>query len=102
MDLGFFKKSIPTLLFLIVFSIIGVTVFYQLMSQDERLKIYNPIDINPRLVDISVKNLKKNHTISDFELTSVNFVLKPSSLIFSSVNCTLDPKSSVASIRRTA
>ena len=72
MDLGFFKKSIPTLLFLIVFSIIGVTVFYQLMSQDERLKIYNPIDINPRLVDISVKNLKKNHTISDFELTNQN------------------------------
>ena len=72
MDLGFFKKSIPTLLFLIVFSIIGVTVFYQLMSQDERLKIYNPIDINPRLVDISVKNLKKNHTISDFELTNKN------------------------------
>jgi protein SCO1/2 len=52
MDLGFFKKSIPTLLFLIVFSFIGVTVFYQLMSQDKRLKIYNPIDINPRLVDI--------------------------------------------------
>ena len=72
MDLGFFKKSIPTLLFLIVFSFIGVTVFYQLMSQDERLKIYNPIDINPRLVDISVKNLKKNHTISDFELTNQN------------------------------
>ena len=42
------------------------------MSQDERLKIYNPIDINPRLVDISVKNLKKNHTISDFELTNQN------------------------------
>ena len=72
MDLGFFKKSIPTLLFLIVFSFIGVTVFYQLMSQDERLKIYNPIDINPRLVDISVKNLKKNHTISDFELINQN------------------------------
>ena len=72
MYLVFFKKSIPTLLFLIVFSFIGVTVFYQLMSQDERLKIYNPIDINPRLVDISVKNLKKNHTISDFELTNQN------------------------------
>ena len=59
MDVGFFKKSIPTLRFLIVFSIVGITVFYQLMSQEERLKIYNPIDINPRLVDISVKNLKK-------------------------------------------
>ena len=72
MDLGFFKKSIPTLRFLIVFSIVGITVFYQLMSQEERLKIYNPIDINPRLVDISVKNLKKNHSISDFELTNQN------------------------------
>ena len=72
MDLGFFKKSIPTLRFLIVFSIVGITVFYQLMSQEERLKIYNPIDINPRLVDISVKNLKKNHTIADFELTNQN------------------------------
>ena len=72
MDLGFFKKSIPTLRFLVVFSIVGITVFYQLMSQEERLKIYNPIDINPRLVDISVKNLKKNHTISDFELTNQN------------------------------
>ena len=72
MDVGFFKKSIPTLRFLIVFSIVGITVFYQLMSQEERLKIYNPIDINPRLVDISVKNLKKNHTIADFELTNQN------------------------------
>ena len=53
MDLGFFKKSIPTLRFLVVFSIVGITVFYQLMSQEERLKIYNPIDINPKLVDIS-------------------------------------------------
>ena len=72
MDLDFFKKSIPTLRFLVVFSIVGITVFYQLMSQEERLKIYNPIDINPRLVDISVKNLKKNHTIADFELTNQN------------------------------
>ena len=72
MDVGFFKKSIPTLRFLIVFSIVGITVFYQLMSQEERLKIYNPIDINPRLVDISVKNLKKNHTIADFSLTNQN------------------------------
>ena len=72
MDLDFFKKSIPTLRFLVVFSIVGITVFYQLMSQEERLKIYNPIDINPRLVDISKKNLKKNHKISDFELINQN------------------------------
>jgi len=72
MDLGFFKKSIPTLLFLVLFSVVCITVFYQLMAKEERLKIYNPIDINPRLVDISKKNLKKNHRISDFELINQN------------------------------
>ena len=72
MDPGFFKKSIPTLLFLMVFSIAGVTVYYQLMSKNKKLKIYNPIDVNPKLVDISVKNIKKNHTISDFELINQN------------------------------
>ncbi len=72
MDLAFFKKSIPTIKFLILFSVVGITVFYQLMSVDEKLKIYNPIDINPKLVDLSVKNVKKNHTISDFELRNQN------------------------------
>ena len=69
MDLGFFKKSIPTLRFLIVFSIVGITVFYQLMSQEERLKIYNPIDINPRLVDISLINLSIKSTGNSFSMT---------------------------------
>ena len=72
MQLSFFKKSIPTLIFLVVFSIIGITVFYQLLSVDEKLKIYNPIDVNPRLVDVSVKNVQKNHTIADFQLINQN------------------------------
>ena len=72
MNLSFFKKSIPTLLFLIVFSVVGITVYYQLMSENKKLKIYNPIDINPKLVDFSVKNIKKNHTIDDFELINQN------------------------------
>ena len=72
MNLSFFKKSIPTLLFLIVFSVVGITVYYQLMSENEKLKIYNPIDVNPKLVDFSVKNIKKNHTIDDFELINQN------------------------------
>lgn len=72
MNLSFFKKSIPTLIFLVVFSAIGITVFYQLLSVDKRLKIYNPIDVNPRLVDVSVKNVQKNHTIAEFQLTNQN------------------------------
>jgi protein SCO1/2 len=72
MKLSFFKKSIPTLIFLIVFSVVGITVFYQLLLVDKRLKIYNPIDVNPRLVDASKKNIRKNHTIADFELINQN------------------------------
>ena len=72
MNLSFFKKSIPTLIFLAIFSVVGITVFYHLLSNEERLKIYNPIDVNPKLVDVSVKNIEKNHTISDFKLTNQN------------------------------
>lgn len=72
MELKFFKKSLPTLLFLVVFSAIVIPIFYQLLKVDKRLKIYNPIDVNPRLVDYSVKHITKNHTIADFELTNQN------------------------------
>ncbi len=72
MNLSFFKKSIPTLIFLAVFSVIGITVFYQLLDTEERLKIYNPIDVNRKLVDYSVKNVRKNHTIADFQLLNQN------------------------------
>lgn len=72
MNLSFFKKSIPTLIFLAVFSVITITAFYQLLEVEPRLKIYNPIDVNPRLVDASVKNIRKNHTIATFELINQN------------------------------
>ena len=72
MKWSFFKKSIPTLIFLGIFSVVGITVFYQLLLVDKRLKIYNPIDINPRLVDTSLKNVRKNHRVADFELINQN------------------------------
>ncbi|MCL7752270.1 SCO family protein [Polaribacter sp. Z022] len=72
MELKFFKKSIPTLIFLVVFSAVGVTVFYHLLKVDNRLKIYNPSDVNPRLVDESMFHIQKNHTIADFSLVNQN------------------------------
>ena len=70
MELKFFKKSIPTFIFLAVFSAIVIPVFYQLLKVDTKLKIYNPADINPRLVHFSMKHITKDHTIADFELTN--------------------------------
>jgi len=72
MNLQFFKKSKATVLFLVVLSAITIPVFYHLLQPKNQLKIYNPIDVNPRLVDASVKHIKKNHTIADFKLINQN------------------------------
>lgn len=72
MNLRFFKKSVPTFIFLVVFSIIGITAFYHILKTDKRLKVYNPSDVNPRLVDETVKHVRNNHTIADFSLINQN------------------------------
>ncbi|CAL2102587.1 Protein SCO1/2 [Tenacibaculum sp. 190130A14a] len=72
MDLKFFKKSKSTIIFLLVFTAVGIPVFYHLVKADTKLPIYNPADINPKLVDASVRNKTKNHTIGDFSLINQN------------------------------
>jgi protein SCO1/2 len=56
------------LLFLIVLS--GAYFVYISLYYEEDLPIYNPSDINPKLVDKSVRGVIKNHTIGDFNLTN--------------------------------
>jgi len=72
MDKSFFKKSIPTVLVMFVFSVIGVFTFYQLLTPKKRLPIFSPIDVNPLLVDASLQHVKKNHRIGDFSLLNQN------------------------------
>ncbi len=72
MDLKFFKKSKNTLRFFAVFTIVVLPVFFYLLKVDARLPIYNPIDVNPKLVDASVRNKAKNHTVADFTLLNQN------------------------------
>lgn len=72
MSAHFFKKSVPTLIAMLVFSIIGIGVFYQLLTPQKKLPIYSPVDVNPRLVDASVQHIRKNHTIANFELINQN------------------------------
>jgi len=72
MKLSFFKKSRNTFLFLIAFTIVVVPVFYFLVKVDEKLPIYNPTDINPKLVDNSLRGKSRNHKIGDFKLLNQN------------------------------
>ena len=39
---------------------------------EKQLPIYNPVDFEPKLVDKSLRNINKNHTVSDFNLTNQN------------------------------
>ncbi len=72
MELKFFKKSLPTLIFLVIFSAIAIPIFYHLLKVDKKLKVYSPADVNPSLVDVSVKHITKDHTIADFSLINQN------------------------------
>ena len=41
-------------------------------AQKNSLPVYNPSDIHPELVDISLQKKTKNHTVADFELINQN------------------------------
>lgn len=72
MDLKFFKKSIPTLAVMGVFSIIMIYAIYTLLTPEKRLPVFNPADVNPKLVDESISHVRSNHKVSDFELINQN------------------------------
>ena len=72
MDLKFFKKSIPTLIFLTIFSVSMIYAIYTLLNPEKKLPIYNPADVNPKLVDETVIHVRRNHKVADFELINQN------------------------------
>ncbi|SFS64196.1 SCO family protein [Lutibacter maritimus] len=72
MDLKFFKKSIPTLAIMAVFSVGMIYAIYTLLTPNKKLPIFNPSDVNPKLVDESVVHIRRNHKVADFSLINQN------------------------------
>lgn len=68
MSQHFFAKSKYTLIAMGILSVIIISVLYHLNSRAKSLPIYNPTDVNPKLVDESLLNISKNHTIGNFSL----------------------------------
>jgi|SaaInl85LU_5_DNA_1037374.scaffolds.fasta_scaffold00157_8 protein SCO1 len=68
----FFTKSKYTIIAMSVISISIIIALYSLNIKSKSLPIYNPIDVNPKLVDYSLLNISKNHTIGEFSLTDQN------------------------------
>lgn len=62
-------------LFAIVFSLISVVIIYFIydaLKPEKRLPIYQPNMVNPELVDSTLLDVKKYHTIADFALINQN------------------------------
>ena len=67
-----FNKRFTTILIIAIIFMIAVFLGYELLTPKERLPVYNPSDVNPRLVDFSIQHVKNNHKIADFELLNQN------------------------------
>lgn len=55
-----------------VIIIFGAGIIYSayFIESQRKLKIYNPADLNPSLVDSLLRSIRANHRISDFELVN--------------------------------
>ncbi len=56
----------------LIFSIITISLFYNVLNPGKTLPIYNPIDVNPELVDSTVQYVEKYHTIGNFSFVNQN------------------------------
>jgi len=72
MDLNFFKKSIPTLILMAVLSVGMIYAIYVILIPTKKLPVYNPADVNPKLVDESMLHIRHNHKVLDFSVINQN------------------------------
>ncbi len=72
MNLDFFKKSFPTLAVMAIFSIVMIYAIYSILTPEKKLPIFNPADVNPRLVDEDLMHIRRDHKIVNFQLINQN------------------------------
>ena len=68
----FRKRDLITIAIFLIFGIIAVSIFYSILKPQPTLPIYQPADVNAKLVDTSIVHKIKYHTISDFSLINQN------------------------------
>jgi len=68
----FRKRDVLPVSIFAVFSLIAISIFYSILKPKETLPIYQPAQVNSKLVDTSVAHKIKYHTISDFNLINQN------------------------------
>lgn len=69
---SFFKKYKVFFIVFALLSVIILTLFYNALKPAKSLKVYNPSDVNPELVDTTVQYIRKDHHIADFAFINQN------------------------------
>ncbi len=69
---SFFGKYKFFFLLLLSLSVVILYFFYDALNPPKRLKVFQPSDLNPKLVDSTLQEKRKYHTIADFSLTNQN------------------------------
>jgi protein SCO1/2 len=70
--LDFIKKYRIFIGTFLIFSIVTISLFYNVLKPSKTLPVYNPADVNPELVDSTVQYIAREHTIADFSFTNQN------------------------------
>ena len=68
----FWNRYKYLILFIIIFTISGVSIFNIALTPEKKLPIYSPSMLSSDLVDDDLKHVKKYHKISDFNLVNQN------------------------------
>lgn len=56
----------------LVFSIVTISLFYNVLKPSKTLPIYNPADVNPELVDSTIQYIAREHKIANFSFVNQN------------------------------
>ena len=70
--LQFFSKYKWFAVVLLVLSVIIISMIYSILKPVEVLPVWQPAQINAKLVDSTIQHVKKYHTVGDFELINQN------------------------------
>lgn len=57
---------------MLVVSIVTLTLFFNALTPQKSLPIYNPSMVNPELVDTTIQYIARNHTIGNFSFLNQN------------------------------
>ncbi|NUY80237.1 SCO family protein [Flavobacterium sp. MAH-1] len=70
--LSFLKKYRVFFITMLLVSAVSIAAFYQVLKPRKTLKIFSPADVNPEMVDSTLQDIRKTHTIADFSFVNQN------------------------------